>query len=159
MRLCTSLIAAAALACASTAKADTFTLTGSGVDDTFTLPASPSVSSSGAYGFTFASVPVDKNGVQVTDQIIFFNKADGGGLLLEDASSNDVNPFGPVLYTGAATAPTFKTGTFTLDDLSSSYDLTISNSASTPEPGSIWLLSTGLIAAGATFVRRPPRRC
>ena len=158
MRTFHLLLAAAALGCPIAARCDTFTLTGSGVDDTFTLPSSPAVSASGTYGFTLNSVPVEESGAEVSNQVIFFNKAEGGGLLLQDLSGNYLNPFGSVLYTGTVEDPTFKVGTFTLNGLAGTYTLTIgtTSAAPTPEPASILLLGTGVLAA-AFGLRRPLR--
>lgn len=158
MRFISSLFVVAALTCARSARADTFTLTGPGVYDTFTLPSSPTVSKSGAYGFTIIGVSVNENGTEVTDNILFFTKSDGGGLLLESPSGTGINPFGEVLYTGTVYSPTFKTGTFTLASLTDSYHLSVSGTTATPEPDSVLLLSTGLIAAGFAAYSSKARR-
>ena len=151
MRLPSFLLTATVLASSLTARADSFTFTGAGVNDTFTLPSSPTVSASGTFGFSVAPVLVDENGFDAIDQIFFFSKAEGGGLLLEDTAGNGPNGFGAQLYSGGSNDPTFKVGTFALSDLAS-YTLTISDTTAVPEPSTLVLLGAGLI--GFVVMRR-----
>lgn len=138
---------------AAKAKADTFVLTGSGTDDSFTLASSPTITSSGSYGFYVAPVDVDENGTTVASQITFFSSDLGGGLLLQDGLGDILDGFGPSLYQGANNNPTFLTGTFALSDLDS-YTLTMSNTAATPEPSTLVLIGSGLLSVCGMAVKR-----
>lgn len=134
------------------ARADTFTLIeNGGIVDTFTLPASPVVSSSNAFGFTIASVLIDENGAEVDRQVDFFNAVTGGGLLIESGNGPDFNGQGDALYIGSNNEPTFLVGSFELLGADPGV-ITISNAEGVPEPSSIVLLGTGLL--GIFGVRR-----
>lgn len=125
-------------------RADSFALSGSGVDDTFSLPSSPLISASGSYGFTIDNVAVNESGIIAQLQLTFFSQALGGGLLLESASATDVNGFGNQLYRGANNHPTFVAGTFALSDLET-YRLTITPTVPAPEPSTFLLLGIGML--------------
>ncbi len=71
MRFCVSLAAVALLSVSMAARADSFKIAGSGIDDIFNLPAAPTISASGSYGFSIYHVPVDENGIYVTREIFF----------------------------------------------------------------------------------------
>ena len=138
-------LALSVMATSTLAHADTFKIEGAGVNDIFTLSASPSVSTSGSYGFTLTPVSIDENGTNVERQIVFFDRSAGGGMLIEGSSGPDVNDIGSVLYMGANSQPTFLTGTFTFGGLNPDV-VTISSSAVTPEPTSIVLVLLGTFA-------------
>jgi hypothetical protein len=155
----TALIALFALFSATRAKADEVI--------TWTLPASPTPNSFGDGSF-FEIDGVAVTGAPVSPETFdFYPDSQGGGLSMEDSGSTMfLNEFGPQLYTGPAGneegMPTFLLGTFTLTGegvLSSGMvgtlditsipgdgDLFTYTLSSTPEPGSLLLLSTGLLS-------------
>ena len=126
-----------------TAKADTFTLKTATEFATFSMPASPAVVASPGVLFRISSVEVDEGGLEVSRDLSFFNAANGGGLLIEGPDGPDFNGEGPVLFTGAVTAPTFRPGTFSLKGVQSGV-LTITPGTVTPEPMPFLLVGTGL---------------
>lgn len=150
------LILVALCICAMPALADTqywFNVTGPAVDGGFTgnnnwtLSASPTPGTYGSGGsFTMFNVSTDLG----NDQITFYNAAAGG--LISD--SFGLNIFGAQVYTGDESAPTFVLGTYTgsqNNDGLGAYTLTISD---TPEPGSLFLLGSGLVGLGGTLRRK-----
>jgi hypothetical protein len=162
-------VLSAGLLTAATAHASTmdlFSLT-SGTDSyLFTLPASPTPTATNMacpdpnHGdFCLSSVSVSKNGVSSNNTVEFFTTSNYGGLELFKSNGHSfLNEYGSQLFTGSVTAPTFTLGTFSLSsDQETTDSLTISQVPSTspvPEPSSIALLSTGLLAAAGTIRRR-----
>jgi hypothetical protein len=133
---------------ASSAKADTlsYTLTGFGADATWSLATtSSSTSSFGTY--TFATTVLNY-GSSAASSVGFNTSGTGGGL---DLAGFDLT--GPQLFTLTAGKPTLSTGTFTLYLDYLPYTLTVvdtstGGSKSVPEPASLALLASGLVALG-----------
>lgn len=159
----TFVLGAIAASATFAAKAETldFAITGPDTDITFALSSTPTVSlyNSGGY-FELDNVVLDVNGTYETDNLDFFKSSVDGGL-----ASSGFDFFGPQLFTGSLHHPKFKEGNFTLSSNPDStpycdpgdYHLTISDpgTVTTPEPSSILLLATGVLAlVGAGVSKR-----
>jgi len=142
----------------SRAKADDlFTYQFGGSTLTWELPASPTVvippdmATAGMF-FELVGVPFSENGgAQTQGTLDFFQAPDNGGgfqLFPMGNSAAIVNAFGPQLYNGGEGSPTFKLGTFALNNGGADGPLgTLAiNSFSTPEPSSLLLLGAGALA-------------
>lgn len=152
---------------AATAKADggtsgdlLYTLTGPASDPitlTFELPVNPTIGT-GNYvsGFGFQVNPIDltvNNELVNNDCLFFYNNAWGGGFEDNNGLFSFMNPDGsnvPVLYSGDESAPTMLTtgGPVTLTNFvtdSGDYTLTVTT-ATAPEPASMMLLASGIVA-------------
>ena len=158
LRAC--LLVAFATTASVAAKADTldFSITGHGADITFSLPSSPTPSSvSFANGdFELTNVVMDVNGTDHTENLSFYlgGSTFGGGAA---TASSLFDLFGAQLFTGSLNDPTFKTGDFTVttspgfqgwcDQGNYNLDITDQGPPSvTPEPSSVMLLATGVLA-------------
>jgi hypothetical protein len=151
----------AILAASLTVKADTldFTLTGGGNTFTFSLPSNPSPDSSvGGTSFTLDNIMVSDGLISFSTDIKFSNLTAGGGLDFSIPSppplpDTDLDLVGAQLYSGLEASPMFSATTtpFTLQVPKSTENYTLAIvDASVPEPASIGLLATGLLALAGT---------
>jgi hypothetical protein len=109
------------------------------------LPASPTPLSFTADSFQII-VPLIVDGDPLTIPVNFFTAAGGGG-----ASGQGTRVTGPTLFTGLPADPTFLTGTFAFGD----FTLSITPQPSAvPEPSTLFLFGSGLIAGGLFIKKR-----
>jgi len=171
------LIAVVVFTCATpalrAATMDTFTLT-SGTDiATFSLPASPTPSSSftNLY-FLINGVTVTIDGTQTLANITFYNSgAEGGGLDIQAGGTDLIDQHGPLLFGNSTAAPIFLLNSTPAqltnyvsgfppvggETYAENFSIVIAPaSASAPEPSTFGLLGTG-IAGLAAFARRKIR--
>ena len=164
---------------AHAATVDDFALTGNGLNLTFSLPASPSVGGNYDTGLDFylGDISFTENGTKMTaSDAYFYTNANEGGFGLYDENGNAIDNLdftGPQLFTGTVKKPTFKEGTFSLQQIACgggiaaeavgakqdpcTFGLTIDPAvapAPTPEPGSLALLGTGALGAFGVLRRR-----
>jgi hypothetical protein len=127
-----------------------------GLTETFTVDSHPSVSGySLRNDFELTGVLVTRNGVTTTDTLLFSSSNLGGGY--SDAVAVPyipyvVNDFGPQLYTGAESSPTFIIGTTMGTDHETGMPYTLMI-ASVPEPPSLFVF---MGAIGLLLARRGP---
>ena len=154
------------LAAGLAAKADTleFTLTGGGNTFTFSLPSNPTPdSSTNGTSFTLDNIMVTEGIISFSTDIKFSNLTAGGGLDFSIPSPPpipgiDLDLLGPQLYSGLESSPMFSaTATpFMLSmpkEDNDDFTLTIAN-LPVPEPASIGLLATGLLAIAGRVRRK-----
>jgi hypothetical protein len=148
---------------AATAWASTieFSMTDGTNTISWTLPPSPTpdVVDLGT-DFAMDAVPILVNGNPETIQITFWNGTNlsrhgvAGGLDIGNPPSVPllINQYGPALYTGPESAPTFALGEFSLtnvpnptfsSNLTSNFTLDVTQ---IPEPSSLLFLSAGMVA-------------
>lgn len=124
---------------------------------TFNLAQNPTPSGGGPLSFWFSSLPVNVNGT-VTDLTVVFDSAWLGG----GALSNDFFLVGPQLFSwsSGSSSPTMNVGTYTLFGFTAGtggyYTVSVTDPPTgTPEPGSIALVMTALVALfGCRRLRR-----
>lgn len=166
MTLPTKVLSLAVLLAATlTLKADTldFTLTGGGTTFTFSLPSNPSPdSSTHGTSFTLNSIMVTEGLIGFTTNLTFSNLSQGGGLnfLIPSAPplpGTGLDLIGPQIYGGAEASPMFGPTTTPLvlgtPKGGDEYTLGIAD-PTVPEPASIGLLATGMLALVGTVRRK-----
>lgn len=138
---------------------DSFTVTpvSGGSLITFQLDASPAVTAYPSGDFEIFGVTTNVG----TSNILLFSSYDFGGLEIVSAQGiPTANAYGAQLFTGANFAPTFSLGMFLLTDPFSGAVVdrvmisSIASTAVTPEPSSLFLLSTGALGLLAISRRR-----
>lgn len=139
------------------------------VDATFELAVNPAVDPGNAdmgFGFTITPLLLKVGGVPSNDLLTFFigdPMAQGGGFaaLSSDGLTDAFSTFGPQLYTGPESAPSFASlinETITLGDfdanVSDAYTLKVTRVVeSTPEPTTLLLLAAALLPLGLAAKR------
>jgi hypothetical protein len=169
MHLPMKLLSFAILATALAAKADTldFTINGDGNTFTFSLPSNPTPSSfSSGFSFTMANILITEGNISFTSDITFYNLNDpahNGGLLFSlpapppPLPSTSIDLLGEQVYDTSSpeSAPIFAPNQFTLTEGSAKGDIfTLDIAPAVPEPSTISLLATGILALGATVRRK-----
>ncbi len=130
----------------------------------FLLPQNPVPDLTGPDEFTLdgvaGTVTQGTATTSVAGTLGFFVSGAGGGFEMSLDTSYVASALGPQLFTGSTETPTFATGTYTGFSLGAPdvTNTTISDVSitSTPEPGELTLLGTGLVAL-APIVRRRRR--
>lgn len=122
------------------------------------LDPRPTPSTSGPSGFT-----VETTISGTAHALTFYDDSQGGAFGILNLLNNDrvFDAAGPVLYTGDASTPFFRLGTFALlhlDGGSAQYTLTVTDiTSAVPEPATYGLLLAGLGMVGALSRRRHDR--
>lgn len=156
---------AAVLVSAVVAKADTldFTLSGGGNTLTFSLPSNPTPDSSvNGTSFTLDNILVSNGTLSFSTDLKFSNLSSDGGLDFAIPAppplpGADLDLTGPQIYSGSETSPMFSATTtpFTLEEANGAGSFTLDiTDASVPEPASIGLLATGLLALAEAARRK-----
>jgi len=128
---------------------------------TFSLPSSFTTTAYNDHSFVVTGVAITITGHGTEAGNTFFANMVGfgvGGLAIYglNPSSLNLDYEGPVLFTGSLTDPTFKTGTFTLQDAGhpgiAADDATVT--ILTPEPGTLALFGIGLLCLAGVMRRK-----
>lgn len=158
------------------AHADTFTFEdGFQNTITFSLPHAPIPDTYGGdcpsqydQEFCIYNVPMKINGFKIDGVFEFFSDSIQGGINIYTADFEDdvIDQLGPQLFTGSLDAPTFQPGyyqlandpnNYTFADFDQDFSVTIAPDdpvGVAPEPSSLALLGTGLLAATGALRRR-----
>jgi hypothetical protein len=152
-----ALILSVLILSAGAAKADgnqLFTLSGAGMNATFTLAQNPSVfSDQKNRDFVTQTQNVMIDGISFGPGLVeFLNASQGGGLAL-DMGGFWIDLGGKQLYTGAEFAPTLTGKGTTLHMWGWAVNLNVTPAA-TPEPATLLLLGSGLLGFAAFRRRR-----
>lgn len=156
------------LAVSSVAKADSalllYDLNGP-VTASFYLPVNPVINPFDAdigYGFTVIPIDLEINGSPSDDYLAFYNESqDGGFAAFSNSVTDDFSTEGMQLYSGSEDTPTMLTTSMpiSLTDFDTGlddYTLTVVPIA-TPEPASLFLVVTALIALLAAVMTKRGR--
>jgi hypothetical protein len=136
-----------------------FTFTGA-FSGSFNLDSNPAIGGQGGVdAFYISNVPVTYNGTTTVEPYVDFyaSTANGGitvGTGVDAGSTYLFDLYNTVLYTGSASAPQFKTGSYLLsstDGGTNNVTLTIS---AVPEPTTWALMVVGMGLTGAMLRRR-----
>jgi PEP-CTERM motif len=118
----------------------------------FVLPAMPTdifLNPMSSGGFDISNVPVDFDGTTSDGLLEFFDDNAGGGFNFF-SNTVELELFGPQLYTGSESAPTFLPGDFYLSEGGPiaywTLEISAAPGAVTPEPSTLVLLATGLVS-------------
>jgi hypothetical protein len=133
---------------------DTFTYNFAGNTFAWDLPASPVPDGSlPGYSFEIDNVSYSENGVPEPPEIFtFFSLAEGGGFAVGENLILDA--YGEQLYSPTESVPTFLTGTYELANGGPDGPLGTLVISSTPEPTSLLLLGTGMLALSGILKKR-----
>ncbi len=151
------LLSAAAAPLAKADGVDSFTYQSNGTTYTWQLPNSPTPTAPDVFpgwGFTLENIPVSVNGaLPVLGSFDFYSTACSGGFDLTIGSNIPADAYGPALYTGPESAPTFLPGKFSFTDYSTSASngLPGTLAVNVPEPSSLGLLAIGLLIFAVGF--------
>ncbi len=154
------LLAAGSASLAKADGVDSFSYQANGSTFTWQLPNSPTPTGPDVYpgwGFTLENIPVSVNGAApVLGSFDFFSSTCSGGFDLTIGSNVPADAYGPALYTGPESAPTFLPGKFSFTDYGSNNNgvpgtLAITN---VPEPSSLGLLAIGLLIFAVVFTSK-----
>jgi hypothetical protein len=119
-----ALLAAIAVSPALADSTDQFHYTANGNTFTWQLPSSPTIEPGDAVpgmSFLIPGVTFTKNGATAVGSLDFFNGSPlvGGGFNRATSSAILIDAFGPQVYKGSETAPTFVPGTYAFTDFAS----------------------------------------
>lgn len=139
-----------------------FALTGE-ITANWQIDSNPIPVSSGTNFFSVNNIPGTYGGLTGIRNITFFSSGGGGGLFfVVDPVTNFVaNLFGPQVFSGPTTNPTFSLGTFALTSISTGlFSLSISEAAAAvPEPAT-WvsmMIGFGFVGGAVRYRRRSAR--
>jgi hypothetical protein len=128
-----------------------FTMTNGAHTVTFSLPSSPTPDLADDFAFSFFDYPMLHDGSPITCSVDFYSSLEGGGIGIYNGDCGSLmNGVGTELYTGPTSAPTFRLGTFTLDEFGNSsepgpFTLTITDASAVPEPSSLLFVISGAL--------------
>lgn len=123
---------------------------------TFALPTQPIDPPQILGGFNNLDVDIVLNGTPtIASDIGFFTPANGGGFSMQPVDVPGFGAFGPVVFSGTTTAPTFVDGVYEMLDFDGRRQGTMTITSTVPEPGTLTLLGLGL--AGLGLMRRRKR--
>lgn len=128
---------------------------GTAHDFSFSLDSSPSIASSSSAGFDVSGVALTYGGSPYTDVLSFYTASATGGM--SDIHGQGLfDLYGPTVFSGPTSAPTFAPGSFTLNFATGAPEgiLTISSVSGVPEPLTWMMMLLGFGAIGVVVRRR-----
>lgn len=117
---------------------------------TFALPTQP-IDPPQVVSGGFDSLNVDivlNETPTIAHDISFFTAANGGGFDVNPVDAPGFGAFGPVVFSGTTTAPTFVDGVYEMLDFDGLRQGTMTITSTVPEPGTLTLLGLGLASLG-----------